>query len=153
MPLLLGLGKLLWSDNGPLGPRMVKLFLHRQLLPLPREVVFHLILVVDVVAAVDGICEDAVDSGRGPRTALFGHIPQPVELLGNGAAAQPLVHIQGEYLAHHLGLFRTDGQLEIVHPMVAVEQPRHPPLLGVEAFAKFHAAAEVGAFLLSQSPK
>ena len=43
--------------------------------------------------------------------------------------------------------------MEIVHPVVAVEQPRHPPLLGVEAFAKLYAAAEVGALLLSQSPK
>ena len=132
---------------------MVKLLLRGQLFSLSCEVVFHLILVVDVVAAVDGVCEDAVDGGRGPRTALFGHIPQPVELLGNGAAAQPLVHIQGVDFAHHLSLFRTDGQLEIVHPMVAVEKPRHPPLLGVEAFAKLYAAAEVGALLLGQGPK
>ena len=94
-----------------------------------------------------------MDGGRGPRTALLGHIPQTVELLGDGTTPQSLVHIQSEDLTHHLGLFRTDGQLEIVHPVVAVDQPRHPPLLGVEAFPKLHAAAEVGALLLGQCPK
>ena len=109
LPLLLGLGKLLRCDNGPLGPWMVKLLLRGQLFSLSCEVVFHLILMIDVVAAVDGVCEDAVDGGRGPRTALLGHIPQPVELLSNGTAAQPLLHIQNEDLPHHLGLFWTDG--------------------------------------------
>ena len=153
LPLLLGLNKLLWSDNGPLRPWMVKLLLRGQLFSLSCQVVFHLVLVVDVVAAVDGICEDAVDGGRGPLTPLLGHIPQPVELLGNGTAAQPLVHIQSENFAHHQSLFRADGQLKIVNPVVAIEESRYPPLLGVEAFAKLHAAAEVGTLLLSQGPK
>ena len=118
---------------------MVKVLLGRNPNLLSFKTILDLILIVNLLAAIDRVGKNSSDPARIPFTLKFCFIAQASQFQADRATPKPPFEVKSIYRSYHLSFFRVDLKREIIDPIISENSLRNTPLLCIDLFSEFNA--------------